>query len=101
MKKLIGFGICPLCRQNGLSFYVGKDTWGFCLKGKVACTMCDEVIGEEYLSERVGNTTSPNVPFEVNMRAVIAFCGIGSGYSAMKEWSSMLNMLSCLSNQAY
>ena len=101
MKKLIGLTVCPLCNQNGLSFEIGKDTWGFCLKGKLTCTMCDDVIGDEFLSDRVGNTTSPNVPFEVNMRAVVAFRGIGCGHSAMKEWSSMLNMPSCLSNQAY
>ena len=35
------------------------------------------------------------------MRAVVAFGAVGCGQAAIKEWSSMLNMPSCLSKQTY
>eukprot|EP00112_Aurelia_sp_Birch-Aquarium-sp1_P015507 Seg3441.4 transcript_id=Seg3441.4/GoldUCD/mRNA.D3Y31 product="hypothetical protein" protein_id=Seg3441.4/GoldUCD/D3Y31 len=38
---------------------------------------------------------------DINIRAILAFRGIGCGYSAMREWASTMNMPHYLSCDAY
>ena len=42
-----------------------------------------------------------NVPFEINVRATLAFRGMGCGFSAMKEWSGIMNMPFVLTQNSY
>ena len=56
---------------------------------------------EGYLSERIGGSHSTNRPFEVNTRSVFAFMGIGCGYTAMRDWSTIMNFPNCPSEYAY
>ena len=74
---------------------------GLCAKGYVYCQVCELVIAEEYLSEKAGETASANKPFEINVRAVFAFMGIGCGFNAIQDWTTMINLPNCLSKFAY
>ena len=102
MTKLMGTVQCPKCSSSGRRFYVSDfKIYGFAVKGVLFCDACEEVIIEQYMCERVGDTSSPRSPFEVNLRAVIAFRGIGCGQSAMQSWCGTMNMPNCLSHTAY
>lgn len=68
--------------------HTGRDFSIYC---SLYCNSCEQVVIESYLSDRVGGTATQNAPFEVNVRAVLAFMDIGCGFSAMKEWSSDMN----------
>ena len=61
------------------------------------------MIDKGFLCERVDKEvpSKVQVPFEVNVRATVAFRGIGAGHSAMKEWSALMNLPSCLSKLAH
>ena len=63
----------------------------FAVKGKLFCGNCEQSFAESYLSERVGGSQSSKSPFEVNLRSTFAFMGIGCGYSAIRDWSAVMN----------
>ena len=52
---------------------------------------CNEAISESFLSYRAGGTATTIAPFEVNVRSVLAFMGIGCGFNAMADWSAIMN----------
>ena len=100
LNKLIANLCCQHCKQTGVVFSTHNDKHkGFCAKGYVYCQKCQLVIAEEYLSERAGEAA--NESFEINVRAVFAFMGIGCGFNAIKDWSSVINLPNCLSKFAY
>ena len=54
-----------------------------------------------FLCDRVGGEQSTRQPFEVNTRAVVAFRGIGCGFTAVKDWCSLMNMPNSMSKCTY
>ena len=44
-----------------------------------------------FLCQRVGSATSSRTPFDINLRAVLTFCGIGCDFSSMKDWCGTMN----------
>ena len=93
LNKLISGLCCPSCKQTGMVFKTHDEKHrGFAAKGYIYCKKCESVVGEEYLSEKAGESQTPNDPFEVNVRAVFAFMGIGCGFNAMKDWSTLMNL---------
>ena len=102
LNKLVAALNCPKCSSSGLKFVVTDSKMsGFAIKGAVICEVCQETVCEQYMCERVDNSSSSRAPFEVNTRAVIAFRGIGCGQSAMQRWCGTMNMPNCLSSPAY
>ena len=102
LSELLSSVICPKCHSSGLSFKITeRENFGLAVKGAIYCSVCEDTISEQYLSERVGESASSRNPFEVNVRAVVAFRGIGCGQSAMQRWCGTMNMPSCLSSPAY
>ena len=93
--------LCPMCKQPGLTFATSSGKWGFATKARLACEVCDKVVKEDFLCERVGGSKSQTDPFDVNLRATLAFRGIGCGHSAMKEWASTMNLAHVMSYDAY
>ena len=94
--------LCPTCKQPSISFEVMKDkTMGFAAKARSYCTACENNVSEDFLCKRVDDSASPNVPFEVNMQAVLAFRGIGCGFTAIREWCGIMNMPYHLSQNGY
>ena len=93
--------LCPMCKQPGLTFNTSSGTWGFATKARLACEVCDEVVKEDFLCERLGGSKSQTDPFDVNLRATLAFRGIDCGHSAMKEWASTMNLPHVMSYDAY
>ena len=51
--------------------------------------------------ERVGNSKSRRIPFEINLLSTLAFRGIGSGHAAIKDWSGTMNMTHCMSQDPH
>ena len=102
LNRLLCFACCPLCKQSGITFSLmdGKEM-GFAVKGKLVCNSCEQYFAESYLSERVGGSQSSKVPFEVNLRSTFALMGIGCGYSAIRDWSTVMNTPSYLSMLAF
>ena len=93
ITSLIKGLLCPECKMPGLSFEVLlKNRNGFVAQGSIECKNCSGFSKESYLCERVGESKLPNVPFDINIRAVLAFRGIGCGYSAMKDWGGIMDM---------
>jgi len=73
------------------------------MKGHISCSHCNEVVSEGFFCERVNQQSSSRAQasFEVNIRTTAAFHGVGLGYTAMSNWSAMMNLPSCLSKLAY
>eukprot|EP00795_Rhopilema_esculentum_P017497 gene17497-9115_t len=102
VNELIRSLLCPLCKNSGLIFDVENDNrCGFSANGVIFCPTCEIPVKANYLCERVGGDKSPNKPFDVNIRATLAFRGIGCGYSAMKKWANTMNMPYALSRDAH
>ena len=102
VSQLISSLCCPYCKQTGIVFNTYDEKHkGFCAKGYIYCRGCELVIAEEYLSEKAVETASANEPFEINVRAVFAFMGIGCGFNAIKDWTTMINLPNCLGKFAY
>eukprot|EP00795_Rhopilema_esculentum_P005627 gene5627-10838_t len=77
MCKLIATVPCPKCFSSGLQFVVpDNNVCGFAVKCVVICDTCKDVIIEQYMCERIGSVTTLRTPFEINMRAVVAFRGL-------------------------
>ena len=93
--------LCPMCKQPGLTFATSPGKWGYATKARLACEVCDKVVKEDFLCERVVESKSQTDPFGVNLRATLAFRGIGCGHSAMKEWASTMNLAHVMSYDAY
>ena len=93
---------CPQCKFAGVVFQILKGKClGFAVKATISCPNCNEIILEEYLSERLGGVRSTRAPFEVNTRTTMAFMRIGSGYAAMQDWGAMMNLASTPNKAAY
>ena len=93
LSKLFSSLLCPHCFHSGLTFELSPiKSHGFALIGKVLCPSCDIVVKQQLLCERSDRSESTKSLFEVNMRAIVAFRGIGCGYSAIKEWFEIMNM---------
>ena len=102
LASLLSKLLCPNCNSPGISLRTAEDKMsGFAAMGSLFCTLCEEVIQENYLCQRVGNSRSTNVPFEINTRATLAFRGIGCGFSSMKEWCGMMNLPCSMSQSVY
>ena len=93
--------LCPMCKQPGLTFTTSSGKWGFATKARLVCEVCDELVKEDFLCERVGGSKSQTDPFDINLRATLAFRGIGCGHSAMKEWASTMNLPHLVSYDSY
>ena len=102
LSNLLSALLCPNCNTPGISFRNLKDKMsGFAVMGSLFCGTCEEVVEENYLCQRMGNSRSMNVPFEINTRAVVAFRGIGCGFSSMQEWCGMMNLPCLMSQNVY
>ncbi len=98
MKKLA----CPSCLSIGLAYdLLPQCQQGFASKAKISCLSCSEEIDEEFTCKRVRGSQSNRALFDVNMRAMMAFKGIGCGFADMIEWSGTINMPSHLQQNAY
>ena len=84
---------CPLCLKSNVleALLIDKEHCGFSYKIKVQCTDCGKEILSMFLCQRVGSATSSRTPFDINLRAVLAFRGIGCGFSSMKDWCGTMN----------
>ena len=102
LSKLFSSLLCPHCFHSGLTFELSPiKSHGFAWIGKVLCPSCDIVVKQQLLCERSDRSESTKSPFEVNMRAIVAFRGIGCGYSAIKEWCEIMNMLFSFSQNTF
>ena len=98
MRKLA----CPTCHSVGLVYKLLADSYqGFSSRGQVSCPSCSETIDEQFTCKRVGGSEASRSPFDINMRATIAFRGAGCGFAAMSEWSGTMNLPNHLSQNAY
>ena len=102
LKKLISSLCCPYCKHTGVIFETHKgEDMGFCNFANLYCKLCDTVIRESYLSERIKSSQPGNSTFEVNVRSAFAFMGLGCGYNAMRDWTGMMNIPSCPNKKPY
>ena len=74
---------------------------GFLAKGYVYCQNCEQISANEFLSEKAGETESAIESFEIYVRTVFAFMGLGCGFNAIKDWVAMINLPNCISKFAY
>ena len=71
-------------------------------KGLLFCDSCSDAIAESYLSDRVEDSESnSNDSFDINVRSILAFRGIGCGYESMQQWLALMNMPYSPSLNAY
>ena len=93
VSSLMSGLLCPVCKMPGIVFDVDtKAKIRFAASATLTCKSCKNISNEGYLCQRIGQSKSQNVPFDINMRAVLALRGVGCGYSAMKEWGSIMDM---------
>ena len=103
LQQFFGKLECRGCHSSGsIAFTFDEEReCGFAKFGILECKKCQTIIHEDFLCKRVGNSKSRQIPFEINLLSTLAFRGIGSGHSAMKDWSGTMNMTHCLSQDAY
>ncbi len=103
MKTMLSLLACPKCNNAGTLAYdhTNEGSNGLCVKSSLFCKQCEELVFNDYLCSRVGGSNSLTVPFELNLRAVMAFRGIGCGHSAIKEWCGIMNMPATFSKDSY
>ena len=98
IKKLL----CPSCKKPSLGLdLIAESNCGFSTKGKTFCSSCRSFEDKRFFCERFGGSSHTTVPFDINLRSVLAFRGIGSGYSNIKQWCGIMNMPHCLSQGGY
>ncbi len=94
---------CPTCFQTHvLDVHLAeKEHCGFAVKITVVCTQCEHEILNMFSCQRIDGSSSSRQPFDVNLRAVLAFRGIGSGFSSMNDWCGIMNFPNCLAHKSY
>ncbi len=92
MTELIRQLLCPVCKQPGIIFKVSDDKSGLAAKGEISCTSCNCFADKEFLCGKVKDRENRNHGFDINVRATLAFRGIGCGYAPMKQWLGIMNM---------
>ena len=93
LSRFVGRLLCPACSNPAVTFKVSDVKCGFSTKGTLCCNSCKNFFEEDFLCDRVGgSTSSPNQCFDINVRAILAFRGIGCGYAPMKQWLGLMNM---------
>ena len=94
--------LCPNCKEPGLCLELSsEDSYGFATKGKSYCSRCLAFTDNRFFCKPVGGSGHPGSPFDINIRSVLAFRGIGSGFSNIKQWCGIMNMPHCLSQRGY
>ena len=91
VAKLLLSLLCPKCLQPGISVKVSDVRHGLAVDGMLSCKKCDNVNEEAPLCNKV---QGPDVSqaFDINIKATLAFRGIGCGYSSMVQFLGLLNM---------
>ncbi len=102
MNRLLSDLVCPKCKLQGLNFnLLASKGKGFASWGQIFCKSCEDVVSENYMSERILGEESSKAAFEVNTRATFAFMGIAKGFSAMNDWAAIMNLQDSLSKNAF
>ena len=85
--------LCPKCLQPGISFNVSDVRHGLAVKGMLSCNNCDSFCEEKPLCNKIeGPEVGRTQTFDINVRATLAFRGIGCGYSSMIHFLGLMNM---------
>ena len=89
---------CPNCGLIGTLMFdvLYSLSYGLSVKIRLQCSNCNEFCIEDFMCSRLGKSASSRAPFEINLRSVLAFRGIGCGFSALKDWCDTMNMPSCM-----
>ena len=102
LTKLISSLLCPSCSMSAVTFRLAEVTLGLAAKGILFCNSCCNVIAENYLSHRVEDSDCKSKDsFDINVRSILAFRGIGCGYESMQQWLALMNMPYSPSLNAY
>ena len=101
LQSLVEKFHCPNCQTVGhMKFNIMEGNFqGFAPKSEIHCSICNTFHMEHFMSSRLGD--SKKAPFEVNIRAVLAFRSIGCGFSSIRDWCSTMNLPNCISREAY
>ena len=79
LEGLIKTLLCPNCKRPSLSLVLLiESSFGFSTKGKTFCSHCRSFEDKRFFCERVGGSSHSTVPFDINIRSILAFRGIGS-----------------------
>eukprot|EP00795_Rhopilema_esculentum_P002650 gene2650-847_t len=101
MQALLTALACPHCLSIGVQMAIPEGSHlGFSVKYQLNCSKCGQFISEGYLCQRIEESKS-SMPFELTTRAILAFRGIGCGYSDITEWCGMMNMPYKMSHDTY
>ena len=78
--------LCPNCKEPGLCLELSsEDSYGFATKGKSNCSRCLAFTDNRFFCKPVGGSVYQGSSFDINIRSVLAFRGIGSGFSNIKQ----------------
>ena len=93
LKKLISKLLYPSCSMSAVTFRLAEVKLGLAAKGLLNCDSCSDVIAESYLCDRFEDSESnSNDSFDINVRSILAFRGIGCGYESIQQWLALINM---------
>ena len=91
--KLVSGLLCPSCLQPGVSLKVSDVKHGLAAVGKLTCQYCGNFCEEKPLCNKIqGTEVGQTQVFDINIRATLAFRGIGCGYSSMLQFLGLMNM---------
>ncbi|KAE8741808.1 hypothetical protein FOCC_FOCC012670 [Frankliniella occidentalis] len=89
LVKIASLLRCPSCSQSEVTVDF-KERKGFCHVLKFKCSLCGEIVCQEYTSPRINRTTSTRPPFEVNRQMAEAFISYGVGHAAMETFAETM-----------
>ena len=103
LQKLFEKLSCPCCGIVGTLMTAILDclSYGLSIKIKLECSSCNEVCIDDFMSSRLGKSTSSRARFVANIRAVLAFTSIDCCFSGLKDWCGTMNMPSCMSYDTF
>ena len=103
LKELIAKTACNNCFQPLLLTDVDPSRKGFAHLFQLKCEHCDYVKRFNSSNKSINakfDAVTANSPYDVNIRAIIAFREVGCGYGAIKTFSSCMN-LKCISENGF
>ena len=95
LKELIAKTACNNCFQPLLLTDVDSSRKGFAHLFQLKCEHCDYVKRFNSSNKSINakfDAVTANSPYDVNIRAIIAFREVGCGYGAIKTFSSCMNL---------
>ena len=99
LRNILKYSLCPSCTANLQCSVTFGARMGFNLPIILNCLNCN--FSETFSTSKQYKSDSYAQPFDVNIRAVMAFREMGSGREAMETFAAVMNMPPPVQHRSY